>query len=157
MGEGEISNSKGSMPYLRHADMTDADVILEWVNDPADRANSFDSHVITREEHISWMKRALSDERIHLYVMESEGNKVGHIKLYIDGDQAEIGYCIAPEWRGHGYGKLAIVMLIDEVKTNFPKIAKLVAETKPNNIASRCALVGAGFDETSIKYEVTLR
>ena len=45
----------GDSLRLRRATMDDADIILEWVNDPLDRANSFDSRMISREEHLAWM------------------------------------------------------------------------------------------------------
>ena len=53
-------------PRLRPVTMQDAELILEWVNDPLDRANSYSSEPITLDEHLAWLKRSLSNPEVYL-------------------------------------------------------------------------------------------
>lgn len=141
---------------LRHASMDDADIILEWVNDPADRANSFDSSPIERDEHLVWMRDSLADPDRFLFIMEAAGVPVGHIKLYREGDYAEVGYCIGPEHRGHGYAAAMLGLLRDEIDPAETGIKAIKASVKPENIASIRALERAGYTERSRTFELEL-
>lgn len=141
---------------LRPATIDDAKMILDWVNDPLDRANSFSSEEITYEEHMAWFTRALKDPTKYLYVMVCEDHDIGHIKLYVNDDIAEIGYCIAPEWRGRGYAKTIVKLIIRETEEHIPQIKKLIGQVKQENIPSRKAFIGAGFSEEAIVYSLDI-
>lgn len=132
---------------LRPADMGDAGLILEWVNDPLDRANSYCSDPITPEEHMAWMERSLADPGVRLYMMEVGGEPAGHIKLYIEGGEAEIGYCIGPEWRGRGLAKAIVALVTIEAAERLPEVRTLVGWVKESNPASRKAFLRTGYDE----------
>ncbi len=134
--------------------MDDADTILEWVNDPLDRANSFDSRMIDREEHLAWMQDSLADPTRLLYILEDDGVPVGHIKLYKEGDRADVGYCIAPSCRGRGYAKAMLRLLADVVRDEDADIKTIVASVKPQNEASIKALLGNGYVEAVRVYEL---
>ncbi len=142
--------------HLRLATMDDAEVILEWVNDPEDRANSFSSDPVSLEEHLVWMQHALSDDSKLLYIMEDDGVPVGHIKLYKDGSTAEVGYCIDPEFRGRGYAKKMIGLLTDVVDPEAMGIKRIRASVKPENIASSRALEANGYKEVARVFELNL-
>lgn len=141
---------------LREATMDDADIILEWVNDPADRANSFDSSPIARDEHLAWMRDSLADPDRLLFILENAGVPVGHIKLYREGDHAEVGYCVAPEHRGHGYAAAMLGLLRDGIDPVATGIKTITASVKPDNVASIRALERAGYMECSRAFELEL-
>ena len=132
---------------LRPVEMQDAELILEWVNDPLDRANSYSSDFITLEEHLSWMKRSLADPNIYLYMMEVDGEDVGHIKLYIEDGKAEIGYCIGPDWRGRGLAKTIVALVTIEAAENLADVQTLFGWVKETNPASRKAFLRTGYIE----------
>lgn len=142
--------------YLKDVEMSDADLILDWVNDPLDRANSFSSDLITREEHIAWLEKALVDPSMRLYIMMLDDQRVGHIKLKIDGEVAEIGYCVAPEWRGMGFAKAITALIVREVNESLPEVKTLIAQVKPTNVASARALESNGYRQTLLQYEFAL-
>ena len=139
---------------LRPVTMDDAELILEWVNDPLDRANSFSSELITLREHLAWLEASLGDPDKFLYIMVLNGNDVGHVKLDVGGDVAEIGYCVAPNWRGHGLANAAVALIAAEVRDSIPAVKKLIGHVKTSNEASKRAFVKAGYRESSVAYEV---
>lgn len=139
--------------YLRSVEMSDADLILEWVNDPMDRANSFSSDPITLKEHIAWLESALQNSSMRLYVMMLDDQCVGHIKLKIEGKAAEIGYCVAPEWRGIGLAKAIVALVVNEVKQSLPEVKMLTAQVRPANIASVKALEANGYELSALQYQ----
>ena len=144
----------GDSLRLRRATMDDADIILEWVNDPLDRANSFDSRMISREEHLAWMRDSLDDPTRFLYILEDDGVPVGHIKLYREGDRADLGYCIAPSCRGRGYARTMLRLLVDAVHVEDAGIKTIVASVKHQNEASIKALLGNGYVEAMRVFEL---
>lgn len=151
-----MGDFKDNNCFLRSVTMNDADLILEWVNDPADRVNSFSGEVIGRQEHYQWMKSCLGDPNIRLFILMLDDIEVGHIKVYADRKCAEIGYCIAPVWRGKGLSKKAIMLVSEEVKRDFPNVSTLVAQVKPTNIASIKALEANGYCEVMREYRFSL-
>ncbi|PHX73974.1 MAG: hypothetical protein CK547_05650 [Chitinophagaceae bacterium] len=60
------------MLTYRKAILSDCDMYFEWVNDPEVRANSFNSTLITREEHVSWFNDALNNPAYSLFVFQNE-------------------------------------------------------------------------------------
>lgn len=134
-------------PRLRPVTIQDAELILEWVNDPLDRANSYSSEPITLDEHLAWLERSLSNPEVHLYMMVYKGEDVGHIKLYVNDGKAEIGYCIAPNWRGRGLAKVIIALMTIEAAVHLPEVHTLFGWVKNSNPASRKAFQKAGYTE----------
>jgi RimJ/RimL family protein N-acetyltransferase len=88
---------------IRPAQMSDADTLFQWRNDPLTRAMSRTSEPVSWEAHIKWLSERLGRSEPHLYIAEI-GAPVGTFRL--DGD--EISYTIAPESRGKGLGFLML-------------------------------------------------
>ena len=134
------------MLYIREATIDDIDLLFNWANDPVVRANSFNQNTIPYETHVSWFNRMIKDETVIQYILMDEDVAVGQIRLNIDSDEAEIGYSIAPDFRGKGYGKSILRLMAEKVKKEHPEIRKLVAKVKPENTASRKLFEGAKYD-----------
>ena len=49
---------------LRTATIQDADLLLEWRNDPKTRKASHNTDEVQRDEHISWLTKTLNNEVI---------------------------------------------------------------------------------------------
>jgi FkbH-like protein len=64
--------------------VTDDDVItlLRWRNQPAVRATSLTTHVISEEEHRAWWARAKDDPSYAARILEEDGRVVGALNLY---------------------------------------------------------------------------
>jgi RimJ/RimL family protein N-acetyltransferase len=75
----------------------------------------------------------------------SDGRAVGGIgfKGQPDGGCVEIGYGLSPSARGHGFAAEAVIALIDIAADQ--GLSRVVADTTPDNTASKRTLVRAGF------------
>ena len=122
--------------YLRKAEPTDMDLLFQWANDPVVRANSFHSEPIPYENHQKWFRQMMSNPTVLQFILMEENCPVGQIRLNLDGDEAEIGYSIAAEFRGKGYGHLILQLLKESVHDYYPQINRLLAKVKPGNTAS---------------------
>lgn len=130
---------------LRRAENTDIDLLYKWANDPIVRTNSFNTEPIPYENHVKWFNRIMEDPNVLQFVLMDDNLPVGQIRLNIDGKEAEIGYSIASEFRGRGYGHMILQLIGEEVKANHPEIDKLVAKVKPDNAASNRLFVSEGY------------
>ena len=146
-------NSKSQAIYLREVTIDDAELLFKWVNDPDTRSNSFDSHVISWEEHKNWFERMMSDPNQASYILVHEDTPVGQIRFNLSVNIAEISYSIAPQERGKGYGKQIIHLAIMKIKNEFPNITTIQALVKPQNEASIMCFQHNGFVERYRTYE----
>ena len=145
------------MLYIRNATKADLDLLFKWANDPIVRMNSFKTEPIPYENHVSWFNRIIADPSVLQYVLMEDDTPVGQIRLSIDGKEAEIGYSIANEFRGKGYGHIILQLVADEVKNYHPEIDKLVAKVKPNNTASNKLFKSEGYEMEYACYTKKLR
>lgn len=137
--------------YLRAAAEEDKDLLFGWANEPAVRANSFSTSLITYEEHEAWYSKVMSAEDCRQYIYMHDGKPVGQVRVEVCGKEAEISYSICAGMRGMGHGKNMLQLLRSQVKKDFPEAEKLTAKVKPDNIASGKAFLNAGYEK---KYEV---
>lgn len=121
---------------LRFATIEDAQLLLDWRNDPIARENSFSSEIVKYEEHIKWYNAVLNDPNIYIYILEYDGKPIGQTRFSIENNTADISYYIATEYRGHGY---ATKMMSLAEKKMFDLNSNIIfeAEVKLGNIASQ--------------------
>ena len=86
------------------------------------------------------------DDKVLQYIMMDEENPVGQIRLNLANDKAEIGYSIAAEYRGKGYGHKILQLIVDEVKEHHPEIKTLIAKVKPENTTSKKLFESEGYE-----------
>ncbi len=141
---------------LRKADRADVDLLFKWANDPTVRNNSFRTNKITYEEHVNWFNNILRDSNTIQCILMKGDAPIGQIRLGIIGDRAEIGYSIAKEYRGNGYGHSIIQLVAEYVSINHPEINSLVAKVKPDNSASNRLFQSEGYKLEYLYYEKDL-
>lgn len=134
------------MVKLRKATLDDMDILYLWVNDPVVRNNSFNVESVSYKNHQKWFKRIMNDNAVYQFILIDDKTPVGQIRLNVDGDEAEIGYSIAREYRGKGFGRAILQLIVDEVRTNLPNIKKLVAKVKPDNTVSNSLFKSEGYN-----------
>ena len=132
--------------FLRKAEYSDMDLLYVWANDPVVRENSFKTDAIPYDNHVKWFNKMMEDESVLQFILMNDNTPVGQIRLNVDKDVAEIGYSIAKEYRGKGYGHRIIQLVSSIVNKQYPDIKKLVAKVKPNNIDSNRIFLNEGFD-----------
>lgn len=131
---------------LREAEYSDMDLLYKWANDPTVRHNSISSGIIPYDVHRNWFSRMMDDASIIQLIFMDGNDPVGQIRLNIARNEAELGYSIAPEFRGKGYGHLMLRLIEETVKHEYPDITKLIAKVKPNNKASKRILELEGYE-----------
>lgn len=134
------------MIYLQKATKDDMDLIYRWANDSAVREASFNTNHISYEEHQAWYDKMMQDDNVLQFIMMDEDVAVGQIRLSVDGDEAEISYSIAAEYRGKGYARKMLELMRDEVCNNLTNINTLVAKVKPENSTSSKLFESEGYN-----------
>lgn len=145
------------MQYLRLADQDDMDLLYEWANDDLVRNNSFNTSKIPYADHVEWFQRMMASCNVEQYIFMDDNNPVGQVRITLYEDTAEIGYSIAADSRGHGYGKQMISELYKNVSENHPEIKKLIAKVKEDNKASKKIFEDEGYKMKYICYETDVR
>lgn len=139
--------------FLRPAQVNDMLLLFQWANDETVRKNAFHTEKITLEEHSKWFTNLLQDDNQRQYLLISDKEPVGQIRISLEGYTGIISYSIAPEKRGLGYGKAMIRLLQQQVEKEVPHIKTLVAKVKPSNISSVHCFKQNGFKEVYQQYE----
>jgi RimJ/RimL family protein N-acetyltransferase len=116
---------------------------FEWANDEQTRINSFNSKLISFEEHSAWFDNKLTDEKALYFIGEINNYPIGLLRFDIENDKVITGIVIDKELRGK---KLASEFLRIGCET----ISKLtgnpiVAFIKKDNIPSIKSFEKAGF------------
>ena len=66
---------------LRLMSEADASMVLAWRNQERIRANMYTDHVIGREEHLQWIRRAIADENGRYLIFEWREHPAGFISI----------------------------------------------------------------------------
>ncbi|SHE67917.1 GNAT family N-acetyltransferase [Flavisolibacter ginsengisoli] len=123
---------------LRLARATDLQMIFRWANDPVVRANAFNPHQITLEDHTKWYNEKMKNRNTIFLILEMNDEPAGQIRYELQEDEIIINYMIATEYRGHGLGNEILglgekYLAVIELPEN---IHKIVGYVKKENIAS---------------------
>ena len=151
------------MIYLMKANHSDAD--KEWLfqrNIPADE-NGFTNeyHGISRRDFSSALDTMLSHSEGRMlpegwvpqtvYYLWDEDNIVGtfHFRHHLCDSLIEgsghIGYYIAPEFRGRGYARRGLALLIDEIKERIPEEEIYLRVNRDNPASLSVILANGGY------------
>lgn len=125
---------------LREIAPADADELFRWRMDPAARAMFRGTEPVPYGVHLAFLDRYFepgNDDR--WFVIEAAGRPVGAVALYEfapDGAEAEWGrFVIAPEHRGRGWGRRALVLLLAQARA--AGLRRLRCEVLTGNPAER--------------------
>jgi RimJ/RimL family protein N-acetyltransferase len=115
---------------LRPASINDADMLLDWRNDPGTRTASHSISEVVKEEHIAWLTKVLSNNNRRLLVAEEDGAPVGTVRADFSEGVWELSWTVAPNSRGRGVAKRIVALLAQQISE--PNRA----EVKTGNTAS---------------------
>ena len=133
------------MTSLRPATAADSARLREWRNDPETIAASLSGRGVEAEEHHAWLTRVLDDPGERLFIVESEGEPVGQVRLErLDGETLELHIGLAAEARGRGLGREALEVACQEAGGE-----TVTARVLRDNERSLRAFAAAGFHERS--------
>lgn len=129
--------------YLRKANERDKKILFDWANESETRANSFHQEKISWEEHSGWYDRMMQAEDVLIYIVMDFMKPVGQVRLNIEDDAGRISYSVDEECRGDHLGQKMLALLEKEAAG---KVTRLVAEVKPDNLASRRNFEKLGYE-----------
>lgn len=133
---------------LRPITVEDSADLLAWRNDPLTRGNSRNPDAVTQQEHAAWLSRVTADPNRRVWIGVEGGVPVGTTSaLRDDGGTVEISVTVAPAARGHGLAAVLVRLAVARAREIWPD-ARIRAEIKPDNRASRKAFESCGFVET---------
>ena len=131
---------------IRKAKIADSEVYFKWINDPTVRAQSYNSNLVTWEDHLKWFGSKLLDPDYCFYIFQNFKNEnIGQVRIQkIDQLNALISISIAIEHRGKGFGHKILQEACDDYfKTNSEIIIN--AFIKEENNTSKLIFEKAGF------------
>ena len=128
---------------LREATHLDSELLFEWTKDIAVRHSSFNSNSINLNDHLLWFNKKLESTNTKIYIATIEQNiPIGQIRIDAFYDYWLIDYSIDKSFRGSGYGKQLVKLLI---KLNPNKF--FLAKVKSENIASQKVFENLNFQK----------
>lgn len=123
---------------LRPATMDDADILLEWRNDPETRKASHNTAEVRRDDHVSWLSRTLGNPHCRLYIAEENGQPVGTVRADFADGVWKLSWTVSPSARGRGVAKRMVALVANEISE------PIRAEVKAGNTASARVAEHAG-------------
>ena len=139
---------------LRTVKKEDVDILYEWANDPVTRKNSFSEEPINYQTHVKWFNSCMDNPNCIQLILEVDESRVGQARLDINAEETKLSYSIAPSCRLMGYGKILISEVARWINDYIPNIKVILADTKPDNIASQEVLRKSGFVERHGHFEL---
>ena len=129
---------------LRRAEMSDANRLFDWRNDPLAVAMSKTWRHVEREEHMAWLGKVIDDPAMRIFVAAVPGmGYIGFVRLKLEITEdlrservvATVSIAVAAEHRGKGLGWQMLDLALGEaVKA---RCDELRADIHRNNIISR--------------------
>jgi len=135
---------------LRAVTESDADLLLAWANDPETRAASFRPKPIDPAGHGRWLASRLASPTTGFWIgISDDGRPIGQVRVEVDdGSIGEISISVAPDARGHGFGRTLLLAAVEEAGRTLG-VERLLARVRLDNPASLALFGGAGFRERS--------
>ncbi len=131
---------------LREAGAADSALLFEWVNSPDSLANKERTEgPIRRAEHECWFAKRLGDPATRIWIVETDDQPVGQVRLQCNAGVAEVDIYIATERRGQGHARAALRDAIHDFRRSEPD-TPVVARVLADNAASRALFESLGFD-----------
>jgi spore coat polysaccharide biosynthesis predicted glycosyltransferase SpsG/ribosomal protein S18 acetylase RimI-like enzyme len=134
----------GRDDVLRPACWSDAELLLDWANEPGTRAASLSEAVISRDEHLHWLEQKLADPDARIWLYAPSGKPEGILRLDRSGDAATVSIAVSPACRGRGVGR-AILAAGAERAARAAFVHRLDAWVRNDNPASAALFARAGY------------
>jgi RimJ/RimL family protein N-acetyltransferase len=128
--------------FLREANIDDASLLFDWVNDKDVRLNSINQETIIWENHLKWLQSKLNSKDTFIYILSDGEINYGQIRIDNHNNWWTIDYSIDVNNRGKGFGYSIVNLLIEKCK-NF----NFKAFVKKSNLSSIHVFVKLGFNE----------
>lgn len=132
---------------LRAASADDALLYLDWANDSAVRAQSFNSGPIAPSQHLRWFASKLASADSDLRVLMAGELPVGQIRFDHEGSAWHIDYSIDRLFRGRGWASRLVGLGMQAMLARGS--VTFCADVKESNPASAAVFRRLGFAESA--------
>jgi len=134
---------------FRKAVEGDLELYYKWANEYQVRIQSFNSDLISLEDHTKWFNEKIKDHRFYFYLFQNEKDEyVGQVRIQITSNsESLIGVSVDESFRGLGLGSKLLLLATQEYFVQFPN-TQISAYIKQENLPSKAIFEKAGF-----KYE----
>jgi UDP-2,4-diacetamido-2,4,6-trideoxy-beta-L-altropyranose hydrolase len=137
---------------LREAEKADCELLWHWVNDPKVRESSFNSCIISWEEHVKWFAVKLQDFESYIFIAEDEKETpLGQIRFEISNFIANISYSVQREYRGLGFGETILRIGIQKLVERIQQPIVFQGQVRIENIVSQKIFEKVGFLEVNVE------
>lgn len=119
--------------------MERADMMLcyQWANDPAIRAQSFNTNPIVLSDHQAWFETKLSDNQSFYYIFELAGKPFAQVRFQVSNSTAVLSYLVDKNYRNKGLATSILSKGIEAFINEFRNKIEIVGYVKFTNIASQ--------------------
>lgn len=130
---------------IRPATPTDAQVLLEWRNDPTSRLWFRRTDPVSESEHLVWLTKRLQQGNAPIWIADRAGVPVGSSRVDPGSTPAKgsISVVVSPEGRRQGVGRALIEWTVAQARDM--GYERLIASIHPKNQASVSLFSGCGF------------
>ena len=141
-----LDNDSAGGVYIRTANFSDRDKILEWQSEPETRRYARNTNVPSKEEHCEWFSAKLSDHQSMINMICCGSKAIGVLRLdkILDDNPHqpvyELSILVSPDYYRQGIAKTAIMNALILLPD-----AKIRAEVHPENIASNALFQSLDF------------
>lgn len=130
---------------LERATLSDAELLLDWRNEPQTRANSFNQDVVPWDAHVGWFRAQLAEPGVLLLIAKHGDLPVGQVRLDFRQGEAVLSYGVDALLRGRGFGTAIVAQAVARMAGALP--AGLAARVKAQNPESRRIFTRLGWRE----------
>ena len=110
------------------------------------------------DSHRQWLKANVPQRRL-MFLMWAEEQRVGYCHAYdfVGKDTVEVGFVVHPDHQGKGYGKEAVLLLLEHLTTRMPE-KKIILYVRKENVRAigiyrKLGFTEAGIDEYSYRFD----
>lgn len=131
------------VPRLRSATIDDATRLYDWAMDPIVRLQSLHPATFPFEDHVRWLEERLHSPDCRMFIAEWKAIPCGMIRFdRISMSEWKLNYLLDVKHRGHRLSHGLVSGGARAMRGN-----SLIAQVKPENIASLTVFRSAGWDE----------
>jgi len=134
---------------LRPATAADADLLLDWRNDPDTVRFSRSGRPVTEVEHAAWLADGLTTSARRTWIGQVGSEPVGQVRVDASARGWEVALIVAPSHRGKGLSRLILEGLL-EAAPELGAGGTLWADVKADNPRSIRAFESVGFHRAAM-------
>lgn len=121
---------------MRRVEQRDFETLFKWKNDEEVIRYSREGKGKTLEEFTIWFQEKISNENMHMFILENENGQIGQINFQIVNGESVLNYSVDKEFRNKGFGKILVKYIEEFIYDNLEEVKKIVAYINTSNTSS---------------------